>query len=174
MNVNFFFTALALLLAGLYFFIRPIDVERGADQEVPQLDLQRFTIYELDREGLKRIMFGEQGQRFGSSRYIVHNIVYSDRRDEVTQDITAREGKYYRDILTLTGSVAIDRSDGVKIRGEKMAYDQARNVIRSYGDFNITQGPNRVTGIDLIYLTEKGHGKAAQIEAIYELNQEGK
>ena len=172
MNVNHFFAAAAFLLVGIFVLIRPMEIERPADQQIPELDLKTFTVYELDREGLVRVMFGDEGQRF-KERYEVKNIAYSDSRGSVTQDMTARNGTYENGIVTLSGDVLIRRSDGLDIKSEEASYDQKNGIVRSHGPFNMVQGSNYAQGRDFIYYTNQNRVKAVSVKASYKMPDKG-
>lgn len=172
MNANLLFAVSALLLAGMYLFFKPISVERPQNKEVAQLDLQTFTIYELDRGGLIRVMYGDEGKRF-ADRYEVTNIAYSDSRDEVTQDMTADFGTYRGDTVTLTGHVLVRRSDGADIKAEKASYNQETGIIKSYGPFYMVQNGNSARGRDLVYDMNTHHVKAKSITASYLMPNQG-
>jgi LPS export ABC transporter protein LptC len=172
MNVNHFFTAAAFLLIGIFVLIRPMQIDRPADQQIPELDLKTFTVYELDREGLVRVMFGDEGQRF-KERYEVKNIAYSDSRGSVTQDMTAHTGTYEEGIVTLSGEVVIRRSDGIDIKAEEASYDQNEGIVRSHGAFYMSDGSNRAQGRDFVYYTNKNRVKAVNVKASYKMPDKG-
>ena len=172
MNANLLFAIAGLSLVGMYLFFKPISVERPQNKEVAQLDLKTFTIFELDRQGLKRIMYGDDGKRF-NDRYEVKNIVYSDSRDAVTQDMTADFGIYKRETVILSGNVHIQRSDGLDVRTDKASYNQQRAIVKSIGPFYMVQDGNSAKGRNLVYHMNNRHVKAKNIEALYKMPDQG-
>lgn len=173
MNANLLFAIAGLSLVGMYLFFKPISVERPQNKEVAQLDLKTFTIFELDREGLKRVMYGDEGKRF-ADRYEVNNIAYSDSRDKVTQDMTADFGVYKRETITLRGNVQIHRSDGLDVRADKATYNQKRARVKSIGPFYMVQGNNTAQGHNLVYDMNTKHVQAKNIQASYTMPDQGK
>ncbi|MDX1294988.1 MAG: LPS export ABC transporter periplasmic protein LptC [Sulfurimonadaceae bacterium] len=173
MTVNKFFPIIALLLVVMFFAFRPITVEKPDSTEIAELDLQSFTIYELDRNGLVRMMYGDEGQRFKQKRYEVKNIAYTDSRGKFTQDMTADSGEYRLDTMTLTGNVQIRRSDGLEITADAASYNQHKGVVKTSGPFHMSQSGSSATGNNLVYHTESGHVKAKTIKANYQMPEQG-
>jgi LPS export ABC transporter protein LptC len=173
MSVNTFFPIVALLLVIMFLAFRPMTVEKPDGQEIAELDLQTFTIYELDREGLVRMMYGDEGQRFKNKRYEVKSIAYSDAQAELTQDMTADFGEYRRDTMILTGNVQIRRSDGLEITADKASYNQDKGVVKSHGPFKMTQAGNAASGSNLIYETASGHINAKTVNVNYKISEQG-
>jgi LPS export ABC transporter protein LptC len=173
MNVNTFFSITAVLLVVMFLAFRPVSLEKPDEKEIAELDLQSFTIYELDRNGLVRMMYGDQGQRFKEKRYEVKNIAYTDSKSGMTQDMTADFGEYRRDTIMLEGHVQIRRSDGLEIKTEKASYSQAKGIVKTDGPFLMIQSPYTAEGENLVYHTENGHIVAETIKANYRLPEQG-
>ena len=92
MTVNHFFVAIALVMAGIYFGFRPVTFEETRHGEIAQLDLNGFTIYEMDEKGLIHILHGKEGLRF-ADRYEVHDIAFIDSSEALSKELTADFGR---------------------------------------------------------------------------------
>lgn len=170
MTVNSFFVFVLLLLAAIFVFFKPVDVKTQQHSEVAQLDLSRFTLYELGQTGLQTVMSGEKGWRF-SDRYEVEDINYTDKTKELAQNMTADFGKYRDNFMHLKGDVRYMREDGLKFFSNEATYNQKRSVARTKGDFEIIQDGNRVKGKNLFYQTDSGVTNASSINAVYTITE---
>lgn len=171
MTVNHFFVAIALVMAGIYFGFRPVTFEETRHGEIAQLDLNGFTIYEMDEKGLIHILHGKEGLRF-ADRYEVHDIAFIDSSEALSKELTADFGRAREKTVELKGNVLIRQSDGSEMRTEEVLYDKTKRLATGSGRFALKQGDNRATGEGFSYRLDDGHIKARKITAFYTLPQE--
>jgi LPS export ABC transporter protein LptC len=172
MTVNHFFIFVALVMAGIFFGFRPVASVEPNHKEIAQLDLNTFTIYEMDEKGLIHILHGSEGLRF-TDRYEVHDIAFIDNSGEVGKEMTADFGRARAETVELRGNVLIRQGDGSEVRTEKIHYDKAKRLVTSDTRFTLKQDGNRATGERLLYRLDDGHIEAKNITAFYTLPEEG-
>ncbi len=173
MTIHSFLLLVTALLAGIYLFFRPMEVERPDDRELAQLDLRAFTVYELDKNGLIRMMYGDNGQRY-KDRYEVRDISYTDSSNALTQDMTADYGTYRDEEMELKGNVIIRRSDATDVMSEFVSYDKSKNIVRSDGPFVMLRPDTRIDGEGLVYNMAEGHATAKKMTVNYTIPEQGK
>jgi LPS export ABC transporter protein LptC len=172
MTINHFFVIVALVMAGILFGFRPVSVEQPDQKEIAQLDLNSFTIYEMDQNGLVHILHGREGLRF-ADRYEVHGIAFIDNSEQISKEMTAEFGRAREKSLELQGDVIIRQSDGSEVRTDEIFYDRTKRLVTSDSRFTLKQNGNRATGERLSYRLDDGHIEAKNITAFYTLPEEG-
>jgi len=172
MNINGFFVLLALLLAGIFLFFKPVEFQRPDAKEIALLDLRAFTIYEMDQNGTVRTMHGLSGLRF-KERYEINKITFVDGTGVRVKTLDADKGIYRDETLVLEGNVRFHRGEGTDALMQKATYDRASEVVRGEGPFELSQGANRITGNDLVYDMKNRRIEAGAIRADYDLQQRG-
>ncbi len=168
-NANTFFIIIALILASILIFFQPSPLqETGTEkEEVPQLELRNFTIYELDVNGLKDIMLGHYGFRY-EDRIEVEEIDYTDSTNKQRNNLQADFGVYNnKDLITLEGNVRYYREDGMTFRSDKAIIHQTDETIMAVGPFRMEKGTDHAVGTDLFYDTKNGVTKAKDVTGFY-------
>lgn len=172
-NANYFFVAIALVLASILFFFQPMHVEENlpGDKEVPELEMNNFTLYELDTTGLKNIMIGRQGYRF-KDRIEVNDIDYTDSTRSLQNNLQADFGIYDNiNLITLEGNVRYYREDGIKFVTDKAVIYQKEEKIKASGPFKIDKAADYIVGTDLYYDAKKGISHARSVTGFYTLTE---
>lgn len=172
-NANTFFIIIALILASILIFIQPLSVQetRINDAEVPQLELQNFTIYELGTEGLKDILIGHYGYRY-QDRIEVEEVDYTDSTNHQRNNLQADYGVYNnKDLITLEGNVRYYREDGLKFSSDKAIIHQNDETILAVGPFTMETETGHAVGKDLLYDSKNGLIKAKDITGFYTLTE---
>ena len=170
-SANHFFIVIALLLAAILLFFQPTDVEERTfgDLEVAELELHNFTLYELDVNGLKDIMIGRKGVRYGD-RIEVVDIDYTDSSQALQNNLQADYGIYNnKDLITLKGNVRYYREDGMQFRSDEAVINQKEETIATVGPFKMDKLNDNVVGTDLFYDTKRGITKAKEVTGFFTL-----
>jgi hypothetical protein len=170
MNVVPFYLAVAALLASIYLFFKPLHVEIDAPEELAQIELNGFTIYEVSPRAVKTILAGERAQRF-EDRYVVVDINLTDRSHGYRDNMQAHEGVYRNGIVTLDEDVLFHRNDGSWFTTQHALYDQNRSIVRTYGSFIFWRGTDYLEGQDLFYDIRNEVARAKKVRGIYEIKE---
>ncbi len=168
-SANYFFITVAILLAAILYFFKPLKIEERIEKEVAQLELRNFTLYELGVDGLKDIMIGRHGFRF-EDRIEIKDIDYTDSTRSLQNNIQADFGRYNnKDIITLEGNVRYYREDGLKFRSNRAIIHQKDETIDAAGPFTLHKNGESAIGTDLFYDGKNGLSRAKNVTGIFEL-----
>ncbi len=169
MSINVFFLLVLGLLLGMHAVFKPTYSTDQQTHEIPKIELQAFTLYEISRNGIDHVLEGEKGKMF-DDRYEVTSAKFSDNTKSLSQSIRADNAQYQNDVLRLNANVFYEREDGLQFRSEEGQYDSNASIITTEGPFVITQNANRVDGRRLNYNTEHDTVSADAVRGSYQLN----
>lgn len=168
MNVVTFYLLTGAVLIGIFLFFKPLNVEIDAPGELAQIELNDFMVHEVTPEGVKTILGGSHASRY-EDRYVVEEINLTDYSGTYRQNMKADHGTYKGSIITLKDHVHFERDDGLFFECDQAVYNQDTGVANTIGAFVIWQGPDRVTGTDLIYNGKTGDVSAKRVTGQYTL-----
>ncbi|HFU74589.1 MAG TPA: LPS export ABC transporter periplasmic protein LptC [Helicobacteraceae bacterium] len=171
MNVNHFFLIIAFVLGAIFIFFKPLDLKFDNPNEVAQLELETFTVYELTKEGLKSITKGSRGERY-ENRNEANDIDFTDNSKQFSQNMKADFGRQQDNKVMLNGNVRYKREDGLIFKSQEAAYNQKSTVVTTKGDFNMYYGDNWVEGTKLYYDATKRQSKSDNVTGLYDITKE--
>ncbi len=154
----------------IYFLFEPFHVTEQDFIDVPQFDLNNFTLYELDTQGLTTLMTGKESVKY-SNRYEVKKIDYTDNSKEFIANMKADNGLYKNDIVDLVGNVLYTREDGLVFESDKITYNKKTTVASSNGNFVMYRGSDIIHGTSLKFNNLKRKAKITDVIAIYQLEE---
>ncbi len=172
-SVNYFFIFIALVLASILLFFKPMPIKETLEDgaEVAELELRNFTLYELSTDGLKDIMIGHYGFRYGD-RTEVEEIDYTDSIGDQRNNLQADYGVYNnKDLITLEGNVRYYREDGMRFKSDVAVIDQINETITAVGPFSMDRDEDNVVGTDLFYDSKKGLSNAKDVTGFFTLTE---
>ncbi len=170
MTVHHFYLFITLLLAAIYLLFKPMDVQLNDSEEVAQLELENFQLFELNTQRLKTVLSGSEGKRF-SDRYEVYDVNYTNNTEESIENMVASYGLYKGETLALENDVHYRRDDGVNFTCNKAEYNKVTSVIQTVGPFTLWQYENRFSGTDLLYYSKQGKVSADDVTGIYTITE---
>jgi LPS export ABC transporter protein LptC len=172
MNINIFFVAIMAVLGMIYLFFEPMKLAELNHKETPQLELTKFSVYELNEKGVKSVFYGNRGFRFAdeqTDRYEVYDINYTDYVRENIAHIASDYGTYRNHLVTLDGNVSYARSDGMTFKSDKATYDQDKAVFRTPGNYTFSRNDDKITGTKLFFDSNATHVTSQKISATYQI-----
>lgn len=169
MSINVFFTLVLGLLLAMFAYFKPNYPTDEKQGEIPKIQLQTFTLYEVSRRGVDHILEGEEGKKF-EDRYEITSAKFSDNTKSMFQTIRSDNALYRDKILDVNGHVVYQRSDNLIFRSNEGKYNTNNAVITTQGPFVITQNGNRVEGRKLNYNTDKKTVSADAVRGSYQLD----
>lgn len=134
----------------IFLFFKPLDIKKQEFVDVPLLDIDKFTMYEFDTEGLQTVMIGQRTLRY-SDRYTVENIDFTDHSENFIANMKADEGLYKGDEVDLKGNVAYYREDGLAFESPTLLYNTKTTIATTDDDFIAYHGASAMHGHTLIY-----------------------
>lgn len=154
----------------IYLLFRPIEFKSQALQEIPVIELQNFTIYELDQEGLKSIFGGANSKRY-SDRDVVEKIDFTDSTNRLITNIKAGKGTHKPQDILLEDEVVYTREDGLTFKSEAAHYEKNSSIFSTDQEFVIYRGESFAVGKALIYDSKSKITNAQNIKTIYQLQE---
>ncbi len=170
-NANYFFILITILLASILLLFKPTPVTNTIEDnvEVAELELRNFTFYELGIDGLKEIMIGRYGFRYGD-RIEIEDIDYTNSSQDHRNNMQADFGIYNnKNLITLEGNVRYYREDGLKFRSDLAVINKNDESITVVGPFTMERNTDKAHGTDLFYDSKNGITKAKDVTAFYTL-----
>ncbi|MDA7816780.1 LPS export ABC transporter periplasmic protein LptC [Sulfurimonas sp.] len=150
MRINVFFLLVALVLSMIFFIFKPLDVQNTKTKNTSLFNLNEFSIYELDSQGLTTLMNGVEAIKY-KDRWDVSFIDYTDNSKELISNMKANSGTYKDDNVLLKGDVVYFREDGLTFESQSGTYNKSTGIARSKGKFILHRGTNRAIGKKLKY-----------------------
>lgn len=154
----------------IFLFFKPLQIKQQEFVDVPLLEMQVFTMYELDTKGLKTILFGSNSKRF-SDRYTVKNIDYTDSAREYIANMKADSGVYKDENISLSGNVEYARENGLTFQSDTAHYDKKSSIFSTDKEFVVFKGQSSAIGTSLHYNNVTKKMKATKMKAIYQLQE---
>jgi len=146
-------------------------IKQQAFVDVPLFELKDFTMYELDRKGLRTIMLGSAATRY-SNRYTVQNIDYTDNeKEEYIANMKAQHGIYKDNIVTLSGNVAYVRDDGLTFKTQKAVYKKKTSSVVSDVGYVAYLNDSIIKGSYIRYNNKKNRIFSKNVRAKIELQE---
>jgi len=170
MNVTVFYLFIGAVLAGIFFFFKPLKLDIATPGELAQIELDRFRVHEVAADGVKTIFAGAHARRF-EDRYEVDAPDITDRSEGHVDTMKAKEGLYRAPMISLRGDVRFERDDGIVFETQHADYNQSSGEVRTRGGFVLWQAQDRVDGSDLLYNIKSGDLSARRIVGIYTLKE---
>ncbi len=170
MNINYFFSFIFLSLIMIYIFFDPMEIKQMDSKEIPLFSLDKFTLHELDTNGLITLMNGSKAKRY-SDRYDVSNIDYTDNSKEFTSNMKAKHGLYKKEIVYLNGDVFFTRVDGLRYFSQKAVYNKKKEIALSDVDYVASMGMSQLSGSTLEVDNKNNTMKSKNIYAIYNFKE---
>ena len=174
LNINIFLSAVMIGLSMIYFLFKPMNLKEVKDKEIAQFSLVDFTLHELDQNGLVTKMDGDTAVRY-TNRYIIHNINYEDKSNELQSNMKAKRGVYKNNnIVYLDGDVRFERADGLRFASQKAKYDKNKDIASTDVEYVAYMGENYITGSSIKFDNINKTIKSKNIYAIYNNLEEKK
>lgn len=169
MSINLFFLLLLGAMLSMFAYFKPSSAHDTMSGEVPRIELESFVIYEVEPQGVKRFFEGQEGKLF-DERYEITSAKFSNNAKHLLESVQSDHALYQDDFITLKGNVRYQREDGLQFRSDEGTYDQNRSIIRTKGDFVITQNRNRIEGTKLDFNIDQDTVSADAIRGSYQLD----
>ncbi len=171
MSVVPVYLALGALLLGIYVFFKPLHVRIDAPAELAQLELQDFTVHEVDPQGVRTILGGKKAYRY-EDRYEVDDINLTDRSQGIRQSMYADHGVYRDGIITLSGGVRLLRADGSRFMTDRAVYDRNAATVTAPDAFVFFREGDRIRGRNLYYNLKSGDIRAEAVDGVYRIEKD--
>ena len=169
-NINTLFVIILSGLMMIFFFFKPLDIKKQEFIDIPLLDIDKFTMYEFDTEGLQTVMIGKRTLRY-ADRYTVEDIDFTDHSREFIANMKANEGLYKGDIVDLKGDVSYSREDGIAFKSQTLLYNMQTSIAITNDKFVSYKGVSTMNGTSLEYDSKLNKLNSKNVLIKYKLNE---
>lgn len=154
----------------IFLFFKPLEIKKQEFVDVPLLNIDKFTMYEFNREGLQTVMKGEETLRY-SDRYTVSDINFTDYSEDFKANMSAKEGLYKGNTVNLEGNVTYHREDGLAFKSKTLLYNTKTAIAVTNDKYIANFGVSTMQGETLNYNSKLNKIKSKNVSINYKLNE---
>jgi len=151
-------------------FLEPKAYPTIEEGDIPQMELEDFTLYEIDKEGVKSVVSGTVGRQFGTYDE-VENVHYIENKNKTSEHLYADLGRFENDVAYLNENVRYFREDGLSFESDHAIYNTKSELLYVPNNFILTQNENIIYGSELHYNSITGDIDAKQVNANYYIQE---
>ncbi len=166
MKITHFFVLIFLFSISLLFLLKPEQYQKADGEKIPQMEIEDFTLYEIDTKGVKSVVSGTIGRQY-ELYYEVENAHYVENKNKLGEHLYADKGKFEKDIAYLDENVRYFRDDGLSFESDHAVYDTNKELLFVPKSFVLTQNENIIYGNELHYNAKSGDIDAKEVNASY-------
>ena len=155
---------------SIFIFLEPQSYAQNADENVPRLEIEDFTLYEINTQGVQSVVSGTLGRQY-ISHYEVENSHYIQNKNHLGEHLYADKGVFEKDTAYLNDNVRYFREDGLSFESDHAVYDTKKEFLYVPENFILTQNENIIYGKELHYYSQTGDIKAQTIDANYYIQE---
>jgi len=153
-----------------FVFLQPQDYAQNTDENVPQLEIEDFTLYEMNKVGVKSVVSGTAAMQY-IKHYEVQNVHYIENKNKLSEHLYADSGIFKTDIAYLNDNVRYFREDGLSFESDHAVYNTKKEFLYVPENFVLTQNENVVYGSELHYNSLSGNIDAKKVKANYYIQE---
>lgn len=168
MKLTHFFIILLLFCVSIFVLLKPSSYTKNSDEKIAQLEIEDFTVYELNTKGVKSVLSGTVGRQF-STYYEVENAHYVENKKKSSEHLYADTGRFEKEIAYLDDNVRYFREDGLSFESDHAVYNTKKESLYVPKSFILTQNENIIYGQELNYDAVSGKLSAQKVDASYYL-----
>lgn len=168
-NINFLFITIFIILIIIFILYRPLHSKQDISDEVAQLELQIFKMYELNQSSSKLVATAQYAYKY-SDRYEMFDMHIDEKSNGSVNRIEAGFALYKGDFLHLESGVQFLSDDDLEFRAEEVDYNQSTATIIVNSDFKAREAKSHFEGTQLHYNLETKKLFAKNVKAFYNLN----
>jgi hypothetical protein len=148
--------------------LKPSSYSKNIGEKIAQLEIEDFTVYELNVKGVKSVLSGTVGRQF-STYYEVENAHYVENKTKLSEHLYADIGRFENDIAYLDENVRYFREDGLSFESDHAVYSTKKESLHIPKSFILTHNENIIYGQELHYDAVSGKISAQKVDANYYL-----
>ena len=168
MKLTHFYIILFLFSLSLFVFLQPESYVKSEGEQVAQLEIEDFSVYEINTQGVKSVLSGTSGQQF-TTHYQVENAHYIENKKDFSEHLYSDVGRFEKDVAYLNNNVRFFREDGLSFESNDALYNTKKESLYVKDNFILTQNENIIYGNELHYDTVSGQLSAQSVDANYYL-----
>lgn len=154
----------------IYLLFEPLKIKQQEFIDVPLLNIGKFSMYELENDGLKTLMAGTKALRY-TNRYIVDNVDFTDNAKTFISNMQADNAVYKNNIVNLKGNVVYTREDGLTFESDTLKYDTQSTIAQTKDRYIAHRDKDNMTGTSFVYNSAKNTMKSKNVTVKYQLKE---
>lgn len=170
MRLTYFFISLFVFFGLMFVFFNPQSPTNIVQKDVAQMEIEDFTLYEIDKIGVQSVVSGTLGRQY-PEHYEVENAHYIENKNKLGEHLYADKGRFEKDIVYLNNNVRYFREDGLSFESDHAVIDTKKDVVTVPDAFVLTQNENIIYGSKLHYNSLTGQIRAKNIDANYYIEE---
>lgn len=170
MRITHFFVLLLLFSVSVFVFLKPQSYKQNTDDNVPRLEIEDFTLYEISTEGVQSVVSGTLGRQY-PSHYEVENSHYIQNKNQLGEHLYSDKGVFEKNTAYLNDNVRYFREDGLSFESDHAVYDTKKEFLYVPDNFILTHNENIIYGKELYYYSQTGEISAQNIDANYYIQE---
>lgn len=157
----------------IFTLFKPLNIKQQIVGDIPQLKMNQFTMYELNKNALETLVTGSQALRY-KDRYVFNEVDFTDSSQKFISNIQASRGIYKNNILNLDGNVSYLREDGLEFKANTLVYNTKSSIAHTNDDYIAFLGENSMSGTSLKYLSTKNRITSKNVVVKYQIEEKEK
>ena len=157
-------------LLMIFFFFKPLHIKQQIFGDVPLLNMNEFTMYELNNHGLETLVTGSNALRY-KDRYVFNEVDFTDNSQNFISNIQAKHGLYKNNLLSLNGDVSYVREDGLEFESQTLTYNTKTSVAQTQDKYVAKIGENSMSGTSLEYQSTQNKITSKNVIVNYQLQE---
>lgn len=154
----------------IFFLFKPLDIQQQIFRNVPQLKMNEFTMYELNKNALETLVTGSQALKY-QDRYLFNEVDFTDNSEKFVSNLQANSGVYKNDILKLKGNVSFVREDGLEFKSKTLVYSTKSAIAHTDDAYIAFLGENSMRGTSLRYNSKKNKIMSKNVIVQYQIEE---
>jgi hypothetical protein len=168
MTLNRFFAFFLVMSLIIYFGVSPYVIDQKKIQEIPQLEFESFTSYEIKGEHVNFIINGRSAKRF-EDRLVLKNFVLHQESNHSIRSVSALDGVFQDKEILLENSVQYQGLEGMLLQTDSAKYNTKYNTLDIKVPFRLTQNNSVITGSSLFFNQNNDKMEAKDVKASLEI-----
>lgn len=173
MSLNNFFLLVLGLLILIFVVYKPDFVATQNEKDIPLLELENFTLYELNTSTLTSTMQAKRGLRY-KNHYEAYNVSFKNKSSKLEQTINGNKAFYDTITLILSGDVHYKREDGLNFLSQYGKYSKKTKIFETNSSYLSYRDKDTIIGDSLSYDTQRQLSKSKNIKAVFNINENNK
>ena len=164
MTLNQFFSLFLLSSIIIYFGLSPYVIDQKKIQDIPQLEFESFTSYEIEGENVNFVLNGQNARRY-ANKFLLKDFVLHREANNSLSSIAAIEGVFQNKKIILKNMVQYQGRDGLLLETQSATYDTKQETLDIDTPFRLTQDSSVITGNSLFFNQNNDKISAKDVKA---------
>ncbi len=164
MTLNRFFSLFLLISFVIYFGISPYVIDQKRLQDIPQLEFESFTSYEIEGENVNFIINGQSAKRY-DDKVVFSDFVLHEESNNSISSVAAQSGLFKGKEIILSDTVQYQSREGIVLETQKAVYHTKYKTLDIKTNFRMQRNNSVITGSSLFFNQNNDKIEAKDVKA---------